>query len=208
MVDNNLLDITTVPIKVEINITKGELSNPKLNNPDRALKMDINTSKGQLKIHSEPPKIKIDTYAARSSMGYGQYNNMDLIKTKGSEGFSVAYQGVARIASEGNQLAKGVSPAEIAAQNMRAGQTIQTIMEFLPKTGADVTFEEGVLNINYEMGEVDINAENTQVVPCEFIPGRVEFEVTQMPKITIEYLGEPIYVPPMDSPAPVMDVKG
>lgn len=208
MVDNNLLDITTVPIKVEINITKGELSNPKLNNPDRALKMDINTSKGQLKIHSEPPKIKIDTYAARSSMGYGHYNNMDLIKTKGSEGFSVAYQGVARIASEGNQLAKGVSPAEIAAQNMRAGQTIQTIMEFLPKTGADVTFEEGVLNINYEMGEVDINAENTQVVPCEFIPGRVEFEVTQMPKITIEYLGEPIYVPPMDSPAPVMDVKG
>lgn len=208
MVDNNLLDITTVPIKVEINITKGELTNPKVNNPDRALKMDINTSKGQLKIHSEPPKIKIDTYAARSSMGYGQYNNMDMLKAKGSDGFSIAYQGVARIASEGNQLAKGVSPAEIAAQNMRAGQTIQTIMEFLPKTGADVTFEEGVLNINYEMGEVDINAVNSQVVPFEFVPGRVEFEVTQMPKVTIEYLGEPIYVPPMDSPSPVMDVKG
>lgn len=210
MVENNLLNITTVPIKVEINIKKAEFTNPRVNNPDKALKMNIQTDHGELKIHSEPPKIKIDTYAARSSMGYGQYNNGDLIKRKANDGISIAYQGTAKIVNEGNQLVRGVSPAEIAAQNNKAGQTIQTIMDFLPKEGADVTFEDGVLNINYDAGEVNIDWDNAAVEPFEFIPGKVEFEITQMPSVQIEYLGDPIYVPPQSDPnyVPTIDVRG
>jgi len=210
MVDSNLLNITTVPIKVEINIKKGEFTNPKVNNPEKALKMNIQTEQGELKIHSEPPKIKIDTYAARSSMGYGQYNNGDLIKRKAQDGISIAYQGTAKIVNEGDQLVRGVSPAEIAAQNNKAGQTIQTIMDFLPKEGADVTFEDGVLNINYDAGDVNIDWDNAQIEPFEFIPGKVEFEITQMPSVQIEYLGDPIYVPPQSDPnyVPAIDVRG
>lgn len=210
MIQHNLLDITTVPIKVEINITKGEFTNPKVNNPDKAFKMDIKTTEGKLRIHSEPQKINIDTYAARSSMGYGQYNNGDLVKTEAQKGIKIAYSGVARIASEGNQLARGASPAEIAAQNSRAGQTIQTIMEFLPKTGADITFDKGVLNINYEAGDVNIDWENAQMMPYEFTPGKVEFSVSQLPSVEIEYLGGPIYVPASSDPdyQPTFDVRG
>lgn len=210
MVESNLLDITTVPIRVEINIRKGELTNPKVNNPDRNLKMDIKTDKGELQIKSEPPKIKIDTYAARSSMGYGQYNNLDMLKRAGEDGFSIAYNGVARIASDGNELARGVPPSEIAKQHNRAGQTIQTIMEFLPKEDADVTFEDGVLNINYDAGEVNIDWENADITPLEFTPGRVEINVTQMPSVSIEYLGDPIYVPPQADPnyQPALDIHG
>ena len=51
MIDNNLLEITTVPIKVEINITKGSFTNPRVNNPDKAFKMDIQTNNGKLEIH-------------------------------------------------------------------------------------------------------------------------------------------------------------
>ena len=210
MVEHNLLNITTVPIQVEINIKKGEFVNPKAGNPDRALKMDIKTKNGELKIHSELPKIKIDTYAARSSMGYGEESNGDMIKKVSSEGFSLAYKGTARIVQDGDQLAKGASPAEIAAQHNRAGQTIQTIMDFIPKEGADVTFDKGVLNINYDMGEVGIDWENASVVPFEFTPGRVSFEVTQMPSVTIEYIGDPIYVPPQSDPnyTPSLDTRG
>ena len=210
MVDSNLLSITTIPIKVEINIRKGELSNPKTYNPDKQLKMNIQTDQGELKIHSEPPKIKIDTYAARSSMGYGNYNNSDFVKKNANDGISVAYQGTAKIVNEGDQLVRGVSPAEISAQNNKAGQTIQTIMDFLPKEGADVTFDDGVLNINYDAGDVNIDWENAGVVPLEFIPGKVEFNVTQMPRVEIEYLGDPIYVPPQSDPnyVPKIDVHG
>lgn len=210
MVDSNLLSITTVPIKVEINIKKGEFTNPKVNNPDKALKMNIQTEKGELKIHSELPKINIDTYAARSSLGYGHYNNADFIKRNADDGISIAYQGTAKIVNEGDQLVRGVSPAEIAAQNNKAGQTIQTIMDFLPKEGADVTFDNGVLNINYDAGDVNIDWDNAAAVPFEFTPGKVEFEVTQMPSVSIEYLGDPIYVPPRSDPnyVPKIDVRG
>lgn len=210
MVDNNLLEINSVPIKVEINIRKGEFTNPKLNSPDRELKMNIDTKQGEMKIHSEPPKIKIDTYAARSSMGFGQYNNGDLVKRVASDSLSVSYQGVAKIVNDGDQLVKGVSPAEIAAQHNKAGQTIQTIMDFLPKEGADVTFDKGVLNINYDAGDVNIDFENAAVVPLEFTPGKVEFEVTQMPSVSIEYTGGPIYVPPQSDPnySPALDTRG
>jgi len=210
MIDSNLLDITTVPIRVEINIKKGEFTNPKAGDPSKALKMDIQTEKGQLRIHSELPKINIDTYDARSSLGYGHYNNLDLNKTNAQKSISIAYDGVARIANDGDQLARGVSPSEIAAQHNRAGQTIQTIMEFLPKTGADVTFDEGVLNINYDAADVNIDFDNAEVTPFEFTPGKVEFEITQMPSVTIEYLGKPIYVPPQSDPdyARALDVHG
>ena len=210
MIQHNLLDITTVPIKVEINITKGSFTNPRVNNSDKAFKMDIQTNNGQLQIKSEPQNIKIDTYAARSSMGYGQYNNADLIKKEAEKGIRLAYEGTARIASEGNQLARGASPAEIAAQNSRAGQTIQTIMEFLPKTGADITFEDGVLNINYDAGDVNIDWENAAAIPYEFTPGKVEFSIAQMPSVEIEYTGGPIYVPASSDPdyEPALDTRG
>ncbi len=210
MVDNNLLSITTIPIKVEMNIRRGELTNPKINNPDKALKMNIKTEQGDLQIHSEPPKIKIDTYAARSSMGYGNYNNSDFVKRNANDGISVAFEATAKIVNEGDQLVRGVSPAEIAAQNNKAGQTIQTIMDFLPKEGADVTFEDGVLNINYDAGDVNIDWENAGIVPLEFIPGKVEFTMTQRNRVEIEYLGDPIYVPPQSDPnyVPKVDVRG
>ena len=48
-------------------------------------------------------------------MGYGEYNASDFNQREADRGFKIAYQGVARIVSEGDQLARGVSPSEIAA---------------------------------------------------------------------------------------------
>ncbi len=210
MVENNLLNITTVPIKVEINVTSGSFRNPRVNNPDASFKMDIKTEDGQLQISSEPMKIHIDTYAARSSMGYGNYTDADLFKRKANEAINLAYEGTARIVQDGNQLARGASPSDIAAQHSRAGQTIQTIMDFIPKEGADVTFEDGVLNINYEVGDTEIDWQNAQMMPFEFTPGRVEISIAQMPRVEIEYVGSPIYVPPSAAPdyEPTLDTRG
>ena len=45
MVDSNLLSITSIPIKVEMNIRKGEFSNPKTYDPDKQFKMNIQTER-------------------------------------------------------------------------------------------------------------------------------------------------------------------
>ncbi|MCL2019058.1 MAG: DUF6470 family protein [Oscillospiraceae bacterium] len=194
--NHNLLSITTVPISVEINIVKGELRNPNAPKPQ----IKVKTGAGGIKIEAENAKINIDTYAARSSTGYGKYNSADFYKKEADKGIKLAYQGTARIVREGNALARGTTPGELAIQNNGAGKSIQTVMEHIPKVGADVTFEKGKLSINYEIRDVNIDWDNLKTVPLEFIPGRVEFKVRQMPQVVIEYTGRPIYVPPSADP--------
>lgn len=192
----NLLQITTVPISIEIKITNAKLQL----SDDRQPKVNITNTEGGFVMKADPLKINIDTYEARKSLGYGHMNDADMLKQKASEGFSLAFQGTARVASDGNMLARGMSPSEIAIQNARAGATIETIMEFLPKEGADITFDGGKLNIDYQMGSQEIDWDLMKRVPMEFIPGSVELIVRDKPRVEIEYVGGPIYVPASADP--------
>ncbi len=204
----NLLQITTIPIKIEIKVTNAkfehseEYTQPKVN---------IKSTNGGYVMQAEPLKLNIDTYQARKSLGYGNMTDGDMLAQKAQEGWSIAFQGTAKVASEGDQLARGASPSEIALSNARAGATVQTIMEFLPKEGADITFDAGTLNIEYQMGEQDIDWDVHPESPLEFIPGSVEFIVRDRPRVEIEYVGDPIYVPPSANPnyePPIFDIKG
>lgn len=205
--DPNLLQITTIPIQIEIKVTNAKLEYSE----DRQPKVNITTKNGEFVMEAEPLKLNIDTYEARKSLGYGHMNDADMAAQKAADGFSLAFQGTAKVAAEGNQLARGMSPSEIAINNARAGATVQTIMEFLPKTGADITFDEGKLNIEYHMGDQSIDWDVKPQLPMEFIPGSVELIVRDRPRVEIEYLGEPLYVPPSANPnyePPAFDIKG
>lgn len=193
----NLLQITTIPIQIEIKVT-----NAKFEHSDEYTQPQVNikTRNGNFVMEAEPLKLNIDTYEARKSLGFGHMTDGDMLKQKAQEGFSIAFQGTAKIASEGDQLARGMKASEIALSNARAGATVQTIMEFLPKEGADITFDAGKLNIEYQMGTQDIDWDVHPDSPLEFIPGSVEFIVHDMPRVEIEYIGDPIYVPPSANP--------
>lgn len=205
--DSNLLQITTIPISIEIKITNAKLEF----SDDRQPKVNITNTQGGYVMQAEPIRVNIDTYEARKSLGYGHMNDGDMMKQKAQEGFSLAFQGTAKVSTQGDQLARGMSASEIAIQNARAGATVETIMEFLPKEGADITFDGGKLNIDYQLGEQDIDWDVVQRLPMEFIPGNVEFIVRDRPRVEIEYVGEPIYVPASANPnyePPAFDVKG
>lgn len=193
----NLLQITTVPIKIEIKVTNAKYQPAE---GDYQPKVNIKTTNGGYVMQAEPFKLNIDTYQARKSLGEGHMTDGDILKQKAQEGFSIAFQGTAKIAQEGDQLARGVKPSEIVKNNVRAGATIETIMEYLPKEGADITFDKGTLNIEYQMGGQEIDWDVHPELPMEFIPGSVELIVHDRPRVEIEYLGEPIYVPPSASP--------
>lgn len=205
--DSNLLQITTIPISIEIKITNAKLEF----SDDRQPKVNITNTQGGYVMQAEPIRVNIDTYEARKSLGYGHMTDGDMMKQKAQEGFSLAFQGTAKVSTQGDQLARGMSASEIAIQNARAGATVETIMEFLPKEGADITFDEGKLNIDYQLGEQDIDWDVVQRLPMEFIPGNVEFIVRDRPRVEIEYVGEPIYVPASANPnyePTALDVKG
>lgn len=194
--NGNLLKITTIPISIEIKITKAKLELPE----DRQPKVNITTKNGGFVMEAEPLKINIDTYEARKSLGYGHMTDGDMLAQKAQEGWSLAFQGTAKVASNGDALARGMSASELALQNARAGATMQTIMEFLPKEGANITFDEGKLNIDYQLGSQDFDWDTMARMPMEFIPGSVELIVRDRPRVEIEYLGGPIYVPASADP--------
>ena len=203
----NLLQITTIPIQIEIKVTNAKYEYPE----DRQPKVNITTTNGKFVMQAEPLRLNIDTYEARKSLGEGHMTDGDILKQKASEGFSIAFQGTARVASDGNSLARGMTASEIAIQNARAGATVETVMEFLPKTGADITFDAGKLNIEYQMGDQEFDWDVKPRLPMEFIPGSVELIVRDRPRVEIEYLGEPLYVPPSGNPnykPPAFDIKG
>ena len=62
------------------------------------------------------------------------------------------------------------------------------------------------------MGTQDIDWNIHPDSPLEFIPGSVEFIVHDRPRVEIEYIGDPLYVPPSANtnyePPPILDIKG
>ncbi len=203
----NLIQITTIPINIEIKITNAKFDYPE----DRQPKVNITTKNGGYVMQAEPLKVNIDTYEARKSLGYGNMTDADMLAQKAQEGWSIAFQGTAKVASDGDQLARGMTSSELAIQNARAGATIETIMEFLPKEGANITFDEGKLSIDYQMGSQEFDWDIVNQLPMEFVPGNVELIVRDRPRVEIEYIGGPIYFPRSSDPnydPPILDTKG
>ena len=83
---------------------------------------------------------------------------------------------------------------KIAARS--ASSSIEAILNKLPKTkNNSVSYNEGTLSINYSMDNSDGPDIADLSSGFEFIPGSIEFVVSQMPDLEIEYLGDPIYFP-------------
>lgn len=186
---DQLLNITSVPINIEVNISRAEL---KQSTP--APQVKINREQGGMQIQAEPIKVQIDNTAARESLGYGHLNIDTFAKKNAEEGMSVSYQAIANIVNEGDQLGhfEG-TPSSIA--HAKATRTLETVMDFLPKEGPDISWTGNKLSINYRADQLNMDWDVSPTASMEFVPGSIEFIVNQKPKVEIEYVGEPIYFP-------------
>ena len=192
----NLLQIRSTPIKININVTRASIASPAKQLP----RMNVKTDKGGFRMEATPVKLNIDTYQARSSMGMGNLKMGDFYGEEAQRGIKLGYQGIAKIVDNGNSLGRGATPVEIAVQNQRANFNIETVMEWIPKTGAEISWDAGELNISYQVDDTTIDWEHLEASRLIFNPGSVEIMVDQYPEVVIEYVGEPIYVPPSANP--------
>lgn len=191
---DQVLKISSIPINVEINVTRAEL---KASNP--APTVQISKTEGGMQIKADPIKVNIDSTNMRESLGYGHKNIDTFAKDEADKGIRIAYQAVATIANEGDAMCDlEATPSSIAAS--KAARTIETVMEFLPKESPDISWTGGTLNINYTADKLNMDWDTRMSPEFEFIPGNVEFIVNQLPKVEIEYTGEPIYFPKSANP--------
>lgn len=187
-----LLKIVTVPIEYELKI-----NNARLERKSGTAELEISRNKGGLSIHSRPVRINIDTFEARNSVVPTTRRSIAQFADKGKQ---AAYEATAQFAKEGQMLLKakigeGAETLNRLLRERIAPATGEFQLGFIPTTGAELSATDPSLTINYEMDKLNFDWKISQG-SVEFIPGDIEMTITQYPDVRIEYMGDPIYVPP------------
>lgn len=187
-----LLKITTIPISYELKV-----NNARLERKSGSAQMEISRDAGRMQIRSKPIKVRIDTFEARNSV---VPTTKTAIYNSAEKGKQAAYQATAQFAQEGQimlktQIGEGGEALQQIFDQRNALPTGQFELGFIPKTGANLNWDSNELSIEYQMDKLNFDWKIDKG-SVEFIPGDIELSISQYPDVRIEYVGEPIYVPP------------
>ncbi|WP_251388228.1 DUF6470 family protein [Mediterraneibacter agrestimuris] len=189
-----LLKITTIPLEYQLKIQKARLE---YSNSDASLEM--HRTPGGFSMKSRPAKLNLDTFEARNSVVPTTRRSISQIAAKGLQ---TAQQTSAQYAQEGQQLLKPGDGGELLGQIFRQRAQMPTgefQLGFIPSAPVSITYQEPDLTLNYEMDKLKFDLKVAQG-NYQFVPGDIEMSITQHPDVQIEYIGEPMYVPPSASP--------
>lgn len=191
---NPLIEIKTVPIEIQMKVTHARLEYAR-----GTAQVEISRNKGGLNIRSQPIKVNLDTFEARNSV---MPTTSTLIRQQAQAGIQGAYQATAVLAREGRMMMEAridqdVIPQLAKAQNL--GQPTNVNIDFIPTTGPDISWDGGEMRIRYEMDKLNFDWRMEQM-SFTFVPGDIEFTMTQRPDVIVKYVGGPLYVPPSADP--------
>lgn len=188
-----LIEIKTVPIELEMKVNHARLDYKR-----STVDLEISRDQGGLQIRSKPIKVNIDTFEARNSVSPTAMRSIEQAAQRGQQ---KVYDTTATYARRGDLLLEAKIGEQLISQFAMESQQVNTdfAMKWLPTTGPDISWDGGELNIRYEMDKLNfdwrMDGGNVQ-----FIPGNIEFTVTQQPDVIIKYVGGPVYVPPSADP--------
>ena len=184
-----LIEIKTVPIELEMKVNHARLDYKR-----STVDLEISRDQGGLQIRSKPIKVNIDTFEARNSVSPTAMRSIEQAAQRGQQ---KVYDTTATYARRGDLLLEAKIGEQLISQFAMESQQVNTdfAMKWLPTSGPDISWDGGELSIRYEMDKLnfDWRMDNGNM---EFIPGNIEFTVTQQPDDIIKYIGEPVYVPP------------
>ena len=189
-----LIEITTVPIEIQMKVT-----NARLEYARGTAQMEVSRDKGGLSIRSQPIRVNLDTFEARSSV---MPTTPQIIQQKARQGVQGAYEATAVLAREGRMMMEAKINQDVIPQLARqqtVGDPANVNIQFLPSAAPDVSWDGGELSIRYEMDKLNFDWRMNQM-SFTFVPGDIEFTMTQRPDVIIKYVGGPVYVPPSSDP--------
>lgn len=190
-----LIEITTIPISIEYKVTPGEYKPAK-----SSVEVEMTTDKGGLQMKSRPIKLNVDTFEARNSVCPTTKTS---IENYAADGKAASYKATARYVQEGNILmdVQLVDDAIQQITDLRLGNNEHHTpnIRWIPDRPAEITWEPGDLSIKYETDKLNFDFKHNKE-PLVFTPGNIELVVTERPRVVINYIGGPIYVPPSADP--------
>jgi hypothetical protein len=190
-----VLEIKTIPISIEYMISRGYYE---VANTDASVK--ISYREGSLEIEMNPIKLNLDkidiNYSSGSTSMIGAETNSQNYRIDGTYTASNAYL------KEGNMvfnlnITSNNNDSDIVLQkfNSDISFNFNSFFESESKTSWDkeqvfTEYEMDKLNFDWKMNRPEI----------KFIPGNIEFIIKEYPRIEINYIGTPIFVPPSSDP--------
>ena len=197
-----LIEIQTIPIEIQMKVTDARLEYAR-----GTANLEISRDKGGLQIRSQPIQINIDTFEARNSI---VPTTMRSIEQKAQKGRQAAYEATASISREGRMMMEATVDGQVIPNLARQAvleRPANLNLQFLPTTGPEISWTGGELSVQYEMDKLNFDWRMEQM-QFTFVPGDIEFTMTQRPDVVIKYVGGPLYVPPSSDPNyEPMDVK-
>jgi len=189
-----LIKITTTPPKYELEIEPARLEYVN----DHIPSAEVSRTPSELRIKTENTSVRIDTYEARKSLGH--LNTADMFRRRAELCKEHFQQKVREYVEEGAEMARiedGVTIPEIIRQKFNTMPTSVTV--FIPKTGADLTWEPPKLDIEYIPSHIRYDWDKPESY-LRYIPGSVKLKIIERGKVEVEYLGTPMYIPPSADP--------
>jgi hypothetical protein len=205
MIMANLIEIKRIPIDIEIKITRARLERNeevrhKNDSPTAVVNPGNRTVTAQPAVVNVTPQEQQDTFEYEHSQGQAQ--QFAMLSYKGYAGLKEGSQidgkvGTAAGLGTESEEQGMVNPQKIKAD--MASKPIESLLTHLPKKHSSnpVSWSNGKLNVEYQLDD------NGEVVdwsaPFEkdwvFVPGKIEIDIKQYPRLEIEYTGGPIYFP-------------
>lgn len=188
----NLLEIKTNDIKLDIQVQRA-----KLDYRQELPTHTVTKSGGNLTMETSRPKLRLDSYERRASMGLrGVSAQTTYMKQSGRQ---AALEVIANYADTGNALRDIHKGANIP--DAYYGKTLDTgSLGFQNLAPVDVSWEEGFIRQQFETARVAFDWKTTQASSAQFTPGSIKFSVSQYPSIEFNFTGGPIYVPKSADP--------
>jgi len=191
-----LIEITTVPIEIKMTTKHAQLEYSR-----GTAEMEISRDKkGGLNIKSRPIQLKMDTFEARNSVCP---TTMRSVEQSAQKGMEAAYEATAAYAQQGKLFLNAKVGEDvvdqIVRQNIMKDYKPNVGIDWLPKGGVDIQWDEGDMEIRYEMDKMNFDWKIDKG-EFKFTPGDIEITVEQQPDVVIKYVGGPLYVPPSADP--------
>ena len=189
-----LIEIQTIPIEIQMKTTNAHLEYAR-----GTAQMEVSRDRRGLQIRSQPIRVNVDTFEARSSI---VPTTAQSIQQGAAQGQRAAYEATAVLAQEGRMMMEAKIDQDVIhqlAQQKTVDQPAQLGIQFLPEVGPDISWTGGEMSIRYEMDKLNFDWRMNQM-QFTFVPGDIEFKVTQQPDVVIKYIGGPLYVPPSADP--------
>ncbi|MEG1686297.1 MAG: DUF6470 family protein [Angelakisella sp.] len=189
-----LLQYTSTPMQYRFNSEGARLEY----NPELATHT---TSKqgGDWEYHAKNVEMRMDSTEFHNDLGYKTPSAA--MGEAAARGKRAQGDAVARYVDLGNQVAQIQQGATIPdalysrmMQDWQGGQLALT-----PTSPVNISWNGPELSMNYQPVSLNFDWKIAQSA-MEFVPGRFSVEITQYPKLNIEYIGKPIYVPASADP--------